>query len=358
MPDETCSKPEISRLSFRPDRYSTALLNGQPLAQYFRTKTGPKRLDQLVFPVCTHCEEDQVTALERLIGLAGWTPILVDDYYRTLGDGAVVFAWAEEQDGLVVWSRFVCGRHGESGPVEPIPLEVAPLTFDRDEYLGFIKEVDGLALAEGLISGFGSILPRSDDAEAELKAYGPKAAFQSLARLVFDSGEMLRYRQNSIIERLLTGALLLILGLSIGLIFDYEETGSVSAFLVLALAAVLVGTAKLGCISGFFVRRFASDGSRLNPPVYLDLEGFRIEGGQELIPWQVFDGYEPDSEKTAAPWATIKSTISIAKDGRIIFIPGTLWSNGQINPDLSLINARLSALIESRKPCPPTPLRS
>jgi len=346
MYDETGQALPISRLSFRPYRYDGVLLNGQPLSKYFRTETEPKHLDHLIFSVPACFDEHRALVLDCLNRLEGWAPILIDSYFRTLSDSAVVFAWVEERDGLVVWSRFVFGRCGESGPVDGVPVEVAPLAFDRDEYLKFIKEATGLTMAEQLCDELYSEPSEGFDSAADLTKHEPEVIFNFLARLIYDSGEGLWYRRNEIFERFFIAAVLIICGLSGALVFIYEATETINLFLALALAAALVAAAKMGFFANLYVRYLSSDVYDPTPSVYLTDEGLLPWHSRKLVSWGVFKGCQPDMNKAAVPFTSIKSFIGIARNGRIIFIPGTLLANGQINPDLSLINARLAALIK------------
>ncbi|MDR2946345.1 MAG: hypothetical protein LBV79_06340 [Candidatus Adiutrix sp.] len=367
------ASPEISRLSFRADRYDTVLLDGRPLGALYGDD-GDERLyleryphdESYRIPVLEHlksfeswmaisvysesCEYDYSEYplfLERLKAISGWTPVITANCNSSLGGAStVLLVWAAESAGQVTWSRFVVDSQGEACPAGS-PM----VAFDKADYLEFIKEAEKRMTVAWLIWRLCGRYAKKCDVAGELEKCDSSVALELLSRLVC-SAEHGRYLASLIspvkrpwimdIVRLLSHPLIHIIlaGCLIGALFhaavQMDRGFNVSACLMAVIFAV-------NGINGLMQARYSRKYAEWEPLVYMSSEGFLVGWDKELIPWSALSGYEAEAGEGAAPAA---ENITIEADGQVKFMSKFLDGSGQIDPDLTAIQAGLTTLIK------------
>lgn len=326
--------PEISRLSFRPDRYDTVLLNGRPLADYLGRQSSNEDLAQLVFPVGLFSRADQAVATERLKRLSGFTPVLVcpDDMDM---DCSVVSALVEERKGRIVWSSFAFGLDGEFGPVE-----AAELSFDKAEYLDFLKKYENRVAIAHLISRLGSKPPQEIDLAAELAEYGPEVAFNLLSYMVFDSARSRHWVKAARATRLRNNIACLLVTFLAGSFFIYGLDMEIRLVILIGILAALVAAGS--CYAIWKPAQY-----EVWPPVFMTKEGFLVGWKRELFPWTAIGNYSPGHGEVR-PSNGFKEILIVQPDGRLDYPPVFLPGSGDFDPDLSFLNVRLLSLISAQ----------
>lgn len=378
---ETSARPEPTagedsgfnnRLTFKEDRSDTVLLNGEPLDEAL-SSGHDENLEGLVFPIGLHIEEEQDEAFRRLDALEGWTPILVCPDDMDL-DCSVVSVWVETRGERVGWQKFAYNLQGDGRPI-PLPQ----LSFEKNDYLAFIKGVSDRIAAERIRSRLASKPPQAIKLAEELERYDPSVSFSLLCRLLYDSSRSQLDRKRIVFRVCYVTAARLLFGLMMLCAYFYVKNHLPDNGWFLENLGWTPGAIFI--LLSLFL---AADDLRMWPdwpPVFLNEKGLAVGWKLEPLPWRLLAGsLRPVGERSQAVklWSreliyfeesapdlppskkrlSGQPRLKIEANGRISYLPGSgrqppdkhykkSWLNDE---DFSMIVQLLPALLEQQHP--------